>query len=135
MKIVLPLMLVLAPQIVSAQPPEALWLPKDRSVVIASGSCGEGSPNMCAFIVGLKNEEYKQWASQLCGLPLLWDLRPGTSKGRWVNGRLLDPETEKVSGVNVTVLSEKMVLAARDGSVVTLQKTKEKPEGCSEKKK
>lgn len=130
MKAVAPLLFGLIPQIALAQPPEALWLTADRSVIIATGACETSASELCAVIVGLKDDDLAKWAHELCGLPVFWGLRPGSVEGRWDNGQLLDPATQKASALTVTVRDREMVLSVKDGGALTWRKTEEAPTGC-----
>lgn len=129
MKPLLYVMAMASPHIALAQPPEGLWLTHDQTAIIATGACETGSPELCAMIVGLKDQSLTQWAEQLCGLPIFWSLQPAAN-GRWVNGQLLNPATQEISALSVSINDRAMVLTVADGNSVTWQRTQERPEGC-----
>ena len=130
MKSALPFVLIMVAQTASAQPPEGLWLSQDQSVILASGACGNDSPNLCAIIVGLKDDSLRRWSDAFCGLPIFWDLQPGETQGAWINGQLLGPATERVTPVNLTVNTSQIFLSPSTGGTIIWQKTDEEPSDC-----
>jgi uncharacterized protein (DUF2147 family) len=81
----------------SAETPQKLWLTDDGAAIVATGPCEDGSDTLCGIIVGLPgaatDPEVKAARSQLCELPLIWEMKPAHGRGNWAKGRLLDPES------------------------------------------
>ncbi|MCV0424775.1 MAG: DUF2147 domain-containing protein [Roseibium sp.] len=87
-------------------PVEGFWITEDESLVVATGACEEGSSELCGIIVGVpgatRDAALSRYKSQLCGLPILWDLKWAPQADRWVEGKILDPETEKIYDLSAT---------------------------------
>lgn len=132
MKSVAACLVALAPQAVAAEPPEGVWLTEDRSVIVATGACEEGLDTLCGIIVGLQNDSYAPWADQLCGLPLVWDLKP-EGGGRWGGGQVLNPSTEQTAPITAQITARTIALRGRDGTSSTWQRTQKRPVGCEGK--
>jgi hypothetical protein len=111
-------------------PPEAFWLTQDQSLTVASGACAGGSISLCAVIVGINDPKIRIWATELCGLPIFWNLNPSAETGDWSNGRTLDLETLEDHPLNVTVTPGRLVLHIRDQEPIYWQETTVPPIGC-----
>lgn len=111
-------------------PPEALWLTPDLSLTVASGACGVGSISLCAVIVGINDPGIRIWATEICGLPIFWDLMPEAETSNWNNGRILDLETLQDHSLNVSVMSGWLVLRISDQAPIQWQQTTVSPVGC-----
>jgi hypothetical protein len=101
-------------------PPEALWLTQDQSLTVASGACA----------VGINDPKIRVWATEICGLPIFWHLKPNAETSDWSNGRILDLETLQDHPLNVTVTSGWLVLQISDQAPIHWQKTTVSPVGC-----
>jgi hypothetical protein len=111
-------------------PPEALWLTQDQSLTIATGACAAGSISLCAVIVGINDPKIRIWATELCGLPIFWNLNPNAETGDWSNGRSLDLETLEDHPLNVTVTPDWLVLHISDQAPIYWQEATVPPIGC-----
>jgi len=80
--------------------PKGYWLTDDRAAAVEFVTCGENGINLCGIIralPGIKTDpRLAAHASELCGLPLLWDFSFDKKRMRWTGGSILDPETEEV---------------------------------------
>jgi len=112
------------------KPPEALWLTQDQSLTVASGACAVGSISLCAVIIGINDPKIRVWATEICGLPIFWDLKPNAKTSDWSNGRILDLETLQDHPLNVTVTSGWLVLNISDQAPIHWQETTVSPVGC-----
>jgi hypothetical protein len=112
-------------------PPEALWLTQDQSLTVASGACAAGSNNLCAVIVGINDPKIRIWATEICGLPIFWDLKRNTETSDWSNGRILDLETLQDHPLNVTVTPGWLVLHISDQAPIHWRETTASPVGCN----
>ncbi|WP_281929705.1 DUF2147 domain-containing protein [Roseibium album] len=105
----------LLPGLVEAgTPPEGYWLNGDKSVVVAIGTCEAGSAKLCGIIVGLpgatSNTDLERYRSELCGLPLIWDLQSGDGNQFWQDGKILDPETGQVHDLQANFVGHALEL-------------------------
>ena len=101
--------------------PGALWLTQDLSLTVASGVCALGSTNLCAVVVGINDQKIRVWATEICWLPIFWDLLPEVETSDRSNGRILDLETLQDHPLNVTVTSGWLVLHISDQAPIHWQ--------------
>jgi hypothetical protein len=111
-------------------PPEALWLTQDLSLTVASGACGVSSISLCAVIVGINDPSIRIWATEICGLPIFWELLPEAETSDWNNGRILDLETLQNHSLKVSVTSGWLILHISDQAPIQWQQTTVLPVGC-----
>ena len=78
---------------------------QDLPLTVASGACGLSSTNLCAVVVGINDPKIRVWATEICGLPIFWDLLPEADTSDRSNGRIFDLETLQDHLLNVTVTS------------------------------
>lgn len=114
----------------SMMPPEALWLTEDQSLIIASGACAEGSIDLCGMIVGINDPKLIIWATEICGLPMFWDLKPDAEQNDWRHGRILDLVTLKEHPLIANFSSGVLVLHVRGQAPIHWQETSLLPVGC-----
>lgn len=124
------------------EPPEGLWLTEDGQATIATGPCDKNSPTLCGVIVGLpgarKNPALARYRKELCGLPVIWDLKWLEQKKRWQEGKILDPETGKVHNLFLRAKTGKLLLRAYErvetlGAALTWIRTDVVDGICSER--
>ncbi|MEM9635459.1 MAG: DUF2147 domain-containing protein [Pseudomonadota bacterium] len=120
-------------------PPEGFWLTSDKTIVVALGACEQGSSKLCGIIAGLpgaaSDAELARYKSQLCGLPVLWNLEWALEGKRWERGKILDPETEKVYDLQASIKGSALSLhtIGKNGKpleVMTWHKVKTFKEAC-----
>ena len=99
----------------------ALWLTQDLPLTVASGACGLSSTNLCAVVVGINDPKIRVWATEICWLPIFWDLLPEAETSDRSNGRILDLETLQDHPLNVTVKSGWLVLHISDQAPIHWQ--------------
>lgn len=120
-------------------PPEGFWLTSDKTIVVALGACEKGSSKLCGIIAGLpgaaSDEELARYKSQLCGLPVLWNLEWEREDKSWERGKILDPETEKVYDLRASIRGSQLSLQTigengKPGESMTWQKITTFKEAC-----
>lgn len=87
---------------VLAQSDGRLWLTDDGAAIIATGACDTNPAELCGVIVGLPGGKTDPVVAdardQLCGLSVLWGMKPGKKAGEYRAGRVYDPETQREYG-------------------------------------
>ena len=100
-------------------PPEGFWITGDKNIVVATGACKKGSPMLCGIIVAVpgaaRDAELARYNLQLCRLPVIWDLNWSPEAGQWDNGKILDPETEKVYDLSASFEGKALQLVVSEG--------------------
>jgi len=98
---------------------EGFWLVDDESLVIEITGCEAGSTSLCGFVRALpgitKTPELADYADELCGLPLLYELDYNADKDRWDGGEIFDPETEQVYDLYIKVENQSLKVRAYEG--------------------
>jgi uncharacterized protein (DUF2147 family) len=111
---------------VSAKPPAAsghspagYWLTDDGDAAVAFAPCRGDTATVCGVIRALpgirKDPTLANFASELCGLPIIWDLTFNPRRNRWVGGSIVDPETEEAFSVTVWVEGSILKVHAYEG--------------------
>ena len=76
--------------------------------------CEAGSRNLCGIVAGLpgaaSDAALARYRSELCGLPVIWDLKAGADERHWKNGKLLDPETERAHDLEAIIIGRNLEL-------------------------
>jgi len=103
------------PGMATAKPiADSYWLTEDGSLALAIGACEAGSAVSCGLIAGLPgaatDAELARYRSDLCWLPILWDLKWDAAKMRWAGGKILDPETGDISDLDVVATGPNLEL-------------------------
>lgn len=85
--------------------PDSFWLTEDGSLALAVGACEAGSAVSCGIIAGVpgaaRDADLARHRSDLCQLPVIWDLKWNAAEKRWTGGQILDPETGKTHKLHV----------------------------------
>ena len=105
---------LLAGRTEAGTPPEGHWLTGDGKIAVAIGACEAGSRNLCGIVAGLpgaaSDAALARYRSELCGLPVIWDLKAGADEWHWKNGKLLDPETERAHDLEAIFIGRNLEL-------------------------
>ncbi|MES0882692.1 DUF2147 domain-containing protein [Roseibium sp. SCP14] len=124
---------------IAKSPPEGFWLTEDKTIAVALGACEEESSKLCGIVSGLpgaaSDAELARYKSQLCGLPVLWNLQWASEGERWERGKILDPETEMVYDLQASIKGSLLVLQiigenGKPGETMTWQKITTFKEAC-----
>lgn len=92
---------------------EGWWLTEDRALVIEVATCQSGAEELCGFVRAIPGaKDYpalKKHADDVCGLPILYDLKHQPRKHRWGDGQLFDLETEKSYDAYVKIKQDALI--------------------------
>jgi uncharacterized protein (DUF2147 family) len=104
---------------IAQQPSENIWTTPGGDLSILTPACNSPADTLCGVIVGVKSEELKPWKGQLCGEPLMWNLKPGRGENTWINGTVYDLESQKEYPVKIDFLKDAMRMTVGTGRSMT----------------
>jgi len=81
------------------------WQTDDDALQIEITECEQGGSSICGFVHSLPGvrtvSELARHADELCGFPLLFNLKYESDKLPRGDGNIFDPETEQIYSVNI----------------------------------
>lgn len=95
---------------------DGAWLVADESVIVEIGLCDERSEFRCGIITTILDDSINDRdAGLLCGLPILWDLRPDSDPGAWTYGKIYDPERDRQYDLSASMENGSLDIHAKLG--------------------